>query len=94
MNAFRTHGAPSWAELTTTDPQAAAAFYGDLFGWKVNPMPGGVADYHHVDTGGPDASPDGGLMKRQNPGHRHRQRAAFRRRATTGDVCGVGLSRF
>ena len=38
MDAFRTHGAPSWVELTTTDHQAAAAFYGDLFGWKIQSM--------------------------------------------------------
>jgi predicted enzyme related to lactoylglutathione lyase len=33
-----------WAELTTTDPTAAKAFYGELFGWSLrdNPMPEGV----------------------------------------------------
>jgi predicted enzyme related to lactoylglutathione lyase len=25
-------------------------------------------DYWHIDTGGSDDTPDGGLMKRQNPG--------------------------
>jgi predicted enzyme related to lactoylglutathione lyase len=25
-------------------------------------------DYLHIDTGGPDASPDGGLMRRKHPG--------------------------
>ena len=25
---------PSWVELTTPDPEAAATFYGELFGWK------------------------------------------------------------
>lgn len=28
------HGAVCWGELTTTDPQAAAKFYGKVFGWK------------------------------------------------------------
>ena len=34
------HGHPSWADLATTDPDAAKAFYGDLFGWTFqdNPM--------------------------------------------------------
>jgi len=26
-------------------------------------------EYWHMDTGGADASPDGGILKRQNPGH-------------------------
>ena len=28
-----------------------------------------MPEYQHIDTGGPDASPDGGLMKRLHPGH-------------------------
>lgn len=27
-------GAPSWVDLTTSDPQGARAFYGGLFGWE------------------------------------------------------------
>jgi predicted enzyme related to lactoylglutathione lyase len=27
-----------------------------------------IGDYSHLDTGGADASPDGGLMKRMHPG--------------------------
>jgi hypothetical protein len=27
-----------------------------------------MPDYQHIDTGGPDASPDGGLMTRRHPG--------------------------
>ena len=34
MDVFKTHGAFSWNELVTTDPAAAAAFYGELFGWE------------------------------------------------------------
>lgn len=26
-------GTPTWADLTTSDPEGARAFYGDLFGW-------------------------------------------------------------
>ncbi len=38
MDPFQTPGAFSWCELMTTDPQAAAAFYGKLFGWKMEAM--------------------------------------------------------
>ena len=51
MDAFKTHGAPSWSELITTDPSAAADFYGKLLGWKFESMemPGGV--YRVVKVG-------------------------------------------
>ena len=28
------HGAPSWAELDTTDEAGALAFYSAIFGWE------------------------------------------------------------
>jgi hypothetical protein len=56
-----------WFEIPADEPERAKAFYGKLFGWKINPLPH-MADYSHIDTGGPDASPDGGLMKRTHPG--------------------------
>lgn len=36
------HGHPSWADLATTDQDAAKTFYGELFGWTYedNAMPG------------------------------------------------------
>jgi predicted enzyme related to lactoylglutathione lyase len=34
-----TEGTPNWAELLTTDPDAAKAFYGQLFGWRYDDMP-------------------------------------------------------
>ena len=34
MNPFQTAGAFSWCELMTTDPTAAKAFYGEVFGWR------------------------------------------------------------
>jgi len=58
-----------WFEVPADDTGRAKKFYGELFGWKFDAMPGPI-DYWHMDTGGPDASPDGGLMKRQNPGQK------------------------
>lgn len=57
-----------WFEIPADNPARAQAFYGKLFGWKFNALPH-MADYWHMDTGGPDASPDGGLMKRLHPAH-------------------------
>jgi len=56
-----------WFEIPADDVGRAKSFYTSLFGWKTEKMPGPM-DYWHIDTGGEDASPDGGLMKRQNPG--------------------------
>jgi predicted enzyme related to lactoylglutathione lyase len=55
-----------WFEIPADDTARAKAFYGRLFGWKINPLPH-MADYWHLDTGGPEESPDGGLMKRMHP---------------------------
>jgi len=57
-----------WFDIPADDPERAEAFYGKLFGWKIGAIPG-LTDYSHIDTGGPGASPDGGLMKRQHPSH-------------------------
>lgn len=56
-----------WFEVPADDTARAKAFYGKLFGWKINPLPH-MEEYSHLDTGGPDDSPDGGLMKRMHPG--------------------------
>jgi predicted enzyme related to lactoylglutathione lyase len=37
-----------------------------LFGWSINPFPGGDG-YWHIDTGGADDSPDGALKGRKHP---------------------------
>ncbi|MBL8325774.1 MAG: VOC family protein [Rubrivivax sp.] len=37
-DVYKTPGAFSWTELMTTDPQAASAFYGKLFGWGFDEM--------------------------------------------------------
>ncbi len=56
-----------WFEIPADDPERARNFYGSLFGWKIEKFPG-MADYWHIDTGGSDDTPDGGLMKRKQPG--------------------------
>ena len=56
-----------WFEIPADKPERAKRFYGKLFGWKIYPLPG-MADYWHIDTGGGDDTPDGGLMKRKHPG--------------------------
>jgi predicted enzyme related to lactoylglutathione lyase len=56
-----------WFEIPADDPARAQKFYSKLFGWEINAFPG-VTDYWHIDTGGPDASPDGGMMTRKQPG--------------------------
>ena len=42
------HGAPSWADLATTDPAAALAFYTALFGWEDDPQPMGPDAFYHM----------------------------------------------
>ena len=55
-----------WFEIPADDPARAKKFYSSLFGWKIKKFPG-MSDYWHIDTGGADASPDGGLMARKQP---------------------------
>lgn len=60
-----------WFEIPADNLDRAKKFYGKLFGWNIAPFPGlpdpAAQNYLHIDTGGPDASPDGGLMKRAHP---------------------------
>ena len=56
-----------WFEIPADNPERAKSFYNALFGWKIEKFPGAAMEYWHIDTGGADASPDGGLMKRQSP---------------------------
>jgi uncharacterized protein len=70
--AERTQYAPgtfSWTDLATTDPDAAKAFYGALFGWQAEdmPVPGGYYSMQRVDgkdvaaiAGQPPAQRDAG----------------------------------
>jgi predicted enzyme related to lactoylglutathione lyase len=57
-----------WFEVPADDTKRAGTFYQKLFGWKINPMPH-MDEYFHMDTGGPDAAPDGAIMKRMHPQH-------------------------
>jgi len=36
---------------------------------KFERFPAAVNEYWHIDTGGPDSSPDSGLLPRMHPGH-------------------------
>ena len=38
---YKTHGAFSWNELMTTDPEAAKQFYSEVFGWETEEYPMG-----------------------------------------------------
>jgi len=55
-----------WFEIPADDVERAKSFYSALFGWKIDRLPGPM-EYWHIDTGGSEDSPDGGLLKRQNP---------------------------
>jgi len=55
-----------WFEIPADDLSRAKTFYQKLFNWKINAIPT-MPDYLHMDTGGPDAAPDGGLLKRKHP---------------------------
>jgi predicted enzyme related to lactoylglutathione lyase len=55
-----------WFEIPADDVGRARKFYSGLFGWKINQFPQ-MADYWHIDTGGSDDSPDGGMMTRKHP---------------------------
>jgi predicted enzyme related to lactoylglutathione lyase len=57
--AYQTHGAFSWNELMTTDPEKAKAFYTALLGWTLEEAPMGHTDYALVKAGG---RPMGGIM--------------------------------
>jgi len=55
-----------WFEIPADNPERAKKFYSLLFGWKIKKFPG-MSDYWHINTGGPDASPDGGMITRKHP---------------------------
>jgi predicted enzyme related to lactoylglutathione lyase len=60
MDAFKTHGAFSWNELMTSDPDAALGFYKTLFGWKTEAMAMAKGGTYHVLK--VDGAPVGGVM--------------------------------
>src|SRR4051794_17837864 len=58
-------GTPSWVDLTTSDLDAAKAFYGSLFGWGAEDVPGDAGGYamfssrgHLVAGVGPQQDPN------------------------------------
>jgi uncharacterized protein len=63
-------GALSWNELATRDMEASAAFYGELFGWKVEPFEGTEMPYMTIQT--KDGHGNGGIrpvMPADSPPH-------------------------
>ena len=61
MDTYKTHGAFSWSELMTSDPEGALSFYRQLFGWKVETSQMGMGPYHVVKAG--DTSVGGEMGK-------------------------------
>jgi predicted enzyme related to lactoylglutathione lyase len=59
------HGVPSWIDLGTPDPEAAAMFYGELFGWHVEQGPPEAGGYAMAMLRGKLVA---GLGPQQNPG--------------------------
>ena len=61
------HHIPIHFEIPADDPQQLANFYTNLFGWKIEPAPGGM-EYWMVHTAPEGEGVGGGMMKRQMPG--------------------------
>jgi uncharacterized protein len=57
-----------WFQIPADNLARAKKFYSRLFGWRIKPSPG-MGDFQYIDTGGADASPDGGLVPRKHAGH-------------------------
>jgi predicted enzyme related to lactoylglutathione lyase len=57
-----------WFEIPADNVARAKKFYEALFGWKIEKFPAAVDDYWHIDTGGSDETPDGGLLPRMHSG--------------------------
>ncbi len=63
-------------EIPADDVKKLAKFYSELFGWKIEKMPGPI-DYWNIETVPVDEKGmpirpgvNGGMMKRQRPDHR------------------------
>jgi predicted enzyme related to lactoylglutathione lyase len=65
-----TVGSLVWFEIPADNLDRARKFYNALFGWKISAFPGmpgpEAQKYLHIETGGGDASPDGGLTTREH----------------------------
>ncbi|MGA7200649.1 MAG: VOC family protein [Candidatus Cybelea sp.] len=55
---------PVHFEIHSADPEAAAAFYTSVFGWKISKWDGPV-EYWLVQTGEEGRGIDGGIVRRQ-----------------------------
>ena len=51
MDVYKTQGAFSWSELTTSDPAAAARFYAEVFNWTVKEPDAAMGGYRVVNVG-------------------------------------------
>lgn len=60
MDVFNTHGAFSWFELMTTDPEGARDFYTQLFGWGSKDMEMATGKYTTLQVGETSVA---GMMK-------------------------------
>lgn len=58
------HGTYIWYELLTTDPAAAADFYGKIIGWTTAPFGGGEHEYTIASAGSEGVA---GIMKNPMP---------------------------
>jgi predicted enzyme related to lactoylglutathione lyase len=65
--ATQTPASIVWFEIPADNVERARKFYGALFGWKIEKFPAAVENYWHIDTGGGNETPDGGLMPRMHP---------------------------
>jgi predicted enzyme related to lactoylglutathione lyase len=59
------HGVPSWVDLGTPDPEAAAMFYGELLGWDIEQGPPEAGGYAFAMLRGKMVA---GVGPQQNPG--------------------------
>ncbi|MGF1701130.1 VOC family protein [Photobacterium makurazakiensis] len=66
-NLFKQHGAFSWSELMTDDPEKALEFYTQTIGWEVEAMPMPQGTYHVLKANG---EPVGGVMAKPE-GYEH-----------------------
>jgi predicted enzyme related to lactoylglutathione lyase len=64
-----TPGTPCWVELGTPDIDAAAAFYGDLFGWEIPELPNSaeLGGYRRAKKDGKDVAGVAPLMQEGQP---------------------------
>jgi uncharacterized protein len=64
-----TPGTPCWVDLATPDIEAAAAFYGDLFGWEVPELPNSaeLGGYRRAKKNGKDVAGVAPLQQEGQP---------------------------